>query len=121
MPLSLHLGTPRRDTLAESDRGLQYTRMVARTLDVQNTILTLIFGGVLERFPRLKIVSAENDIGWVPFLMERADKYYRRWGKRNKSQISMKPTEYFAPPIYLTFFHDPSDLRDFCHLPRALA
>ena len=26
--------------------------------------------------PRLKIVSAENDIGWVPFLMERADKYY---------------------------------------------
>ncbi len=33
----------------------------------------------LERFPRLKIVSAENDIAWVPHLMERADKYYRRW------------------------------------------
>ena len=53
MPLSLHLGTARRDTLAETDRAVQYTRFVARTLDVQNTILTIIFGGVLERFPHL--------------------------------------------------------------------
>jgi len=117
MPLSLHLGTARRDTLAESDRGLQYTRMVARTLDVQNTILTLIFGGVLERFPRLKIVSAENDIGWVPFLMERADKYYRRWSKGYKIDISMKPSEYFARQIYATFIDDPEGLRTYRHFP----
>jgi predicted TIM-barrel fold metal-dependent hydrolase len=115
MPLSLHLGTARRDTLAESDRGLFYTRAVARTLDVQNTILTIIFGGVLERFPRLKIVSAENDIGWVPFLMERADKYYRRWKQGYTIQLSLKPSEYFARQVYATFIDDPEGLRTYNH------
>ena len=117
MPLSLHLGTARRDTLAETDRAVQYTRFVARTLDVQNTILTIIFGGVLERFPRLQLVSAENDIGWVPFLMERADKYYRRWKQGYKIDISLKPSEYFARQIYATFIDDPEGLRSYRHFP----
>jgi len=115
LPLSLHLGTARRDTLAETDPGIFYTRAVARTLDVQNTILTMIFGGVLERFPRLKIVSAENDIGWVPFLMERADKYYRRWKQGYKIEISLKPSEYFARQVYATFIDDPEGLRVYHH------
>jgi predicted TIM-barrel fold metal-dependent hydrolase len=117
MPLSLHLGTARRDTLAETDRGLFYTRAVARTLDVQNTILTIIFGGVLERFPRLKIVSAENDIGWVPFLMQRADKYYRRWKQGYTIKLSLQPSEYFARQVYATFIEDPEGLRTYNHFP----
>jgi len=117
MPLSLHLGTARRDTMAERDRAVLYTRLVARTLDVQNTILTIIFGGVLERFPRLKLVSAENDIGWVPFLMERADKYHRRWSKGYTIDLSLKPSEYFARNIYATFIDDPEGLRTYRHIP----
>ena len=26
------------------------------------------FSGVLERYPKLKVVSVENEIGWMPFL-----------------------------------------------------
>jgi predicted TIM-barrel fold metal-dependent hydrolase len=115
MPLALHLGTAKRDTMAESDRAVQYTRFVARTLDVHNTILTIIFGGVLERFPQLTIISAENDIGWVPFLMERADKYYRRWRQGYKIDLSLKPSEYFARQIYATFIDDPEGLRSYRH------
>jgi predicted TIM-barrel fold metal-dependent hydrolase len=115
MPLSLHLGTAKRDTLAEGDRALFYTRAVARTLDVQNTILTMIFGGVFERFPGLKIVSAENDIGWVPFLMERADKYYRRWRQGYNLPLSQKPSEYFARQVYATFIDDPEGLKTYTH------
>ena len=36
--------------------------------EVQRSLSTLVFGGVLERFPELKIVSAENDTGLVPAL-----------------------------------------------------
>ena len=31
----------------------------------------LIFSGVLERFPHLKLVSAENEVGWLPFFLQK--------------------------------------------------
>src|SRR5205814_1102334 len=68
--------------------------LVARPHEIQHSLLTLIFGGVLERFPRLKVVSAENDIAWTPHLLERADKYYRRLRKGYDTPLSLKPSEY---------------------------
>jgi len=35
---------------------------------------------VLERFPALKIVLAENDTGWLPHFMYRLDHTYERYG-----------------------------------------
>ena len=40
----------------------------------------LVFGGVLEKFPRLKIVSAENDVGWMAYFMYRLDTVQNRLG-----------------------------------------
>ena len=117
MPLSLHLGTAKRDTLSDSDPGRLIARGTGRTLDVQNTLLMIIFCGLLERFPRLKLVSAENDIGWVPFLMERADKYYRRWSQAYKVGLSMKPSEYFGRQLYATFIDDPMGLKTYRLFP----
>jgi len=37
--------------------------------EIQLTFADLISGGVPERFPRLKLVSAENDISWMPHFM----------------------------------------------------
>jgi len=116
MPLSLHLATGRRESMPKED-WLWVSRATGRTLDVQDTLLKLIFSGVLERFPRLKIVSAENDLGWVPFLMERADKYYRRWSKGYKVGLSLKPSEYFARQVYATFIDDPMGLKTYQLFP----
>ena len=41
---------------------------------VERLLVVLICDGVLEKFPRLKIVSAEHDVGWIPYLMEKVDK-----------------------------------------------
>ena len=73
MPLSLHTLTGRTKTSQqdESDIGELYARMVIRTQEAQHSLCSMIFGGVFERFPGLKIVSAENDIAWVPHLLER--------------------------------------------------
>jgi predicted TIM-barrel fold metal-dependent hydrolase len=70
----------------------------------------LIFSGVLERFPRLKFVSAENDVAWAPHLVERADKYYRRWKEAYNAPLSLKPSEYFRRQCYATFIDDPLGL-----------
>ena len=36
------------------------------------TIAEMITGGVFERHPHLKIISVENDIGWIPNYLEAA-------------------------------------------------
>jgi predicted TIM-barrel fold metal-dependent hydrolase len=36
-------------------------------------IVNLISSGLLDRFPRLKFVSVESGIGWLPFMLESLD------------------------------------------------
>src|SRR5260221_533749 len=115
MPLSLHLATGRRkeSKIDESNLTEFWVNLVARPHEIQHSLLTLIFGGVLERFPRLKVVSAENDIAWTPHLLERADKYYRRLRKGYDTPLSLKPSEYSRRQLYYTFIDDPMGLQTY--------
>ncbi len=115
MPLSLHLATGRRKESQQDESNLPelYVRMVVRPHEIQQSLLTLIFSGVLERFPRLRLVSAENDIAWVPHLLERADKYYRRFKQAYDAPLSLRPSEYFRRQCYATFIDDPMGLKTY--------
>lgn len=77
-----------------------------KTFDAANLFFDLIFYGVLERFPRLKIVNVENEIGWIPFFLQQWDYYYRRFRDTNPPPIEMQPSEYFNRQMYVTFFDD---------------
>ena len=74
----------------------------------QDIMGTLIFGGVFERFPALRIVCVEADAGWVPHYMYRMDHAYKR--HRNwlapGIKLSRLPSEYFSEHIYTTFQDD---------------
>jgi predicted TIM-barrel fold metal-dependent hydrolase len=113
MPLSLHLNTGGHKSSAytitgENAIGQVYTKMVMAQHEVQESILSLIFGGVLERFPRLKLVSAEGDIAWIPHLLARADKYYDSRTRRGHNlPLPMPPSEYFHRQVWATFIKDP--------------
>jgi predicted TIM-barrel fold metal-dependent hydrolase len=107
MPLSLHLGTgTTKENRAEGDVAQRYVRLVVRTRDIHYTILELIFNGILERHPKLKLVSAEADISWVPHILERAEKYHRFFSPV-MGGLPMKPTEYFDRQVYFTWIDDP--------------
>ena len=69
---------------------------------------TLVFGGVFERHPKLKIVCVEADAGWVPHYMYRMDHAYKRhrYWLPPGSELSKLPSEYFAENIYTTFQDD---------------
>ena len=34
------------------------------------TLMNLVLGGMLERFPRLKFVIVESGAGWLPFVVQ---------------------------------------------------
>ena len=72
----------------------------------------LIFGGVFERFPGLKVALTEQGVAWLPRGLETLDWFYGRmdpaagrprpsfFGAAAKG-MSMKPSEYFARNIWL--------------------
>lgn len=75
---------------------------------IQDIMGTLVFGGVFERHPDLRVVCVEADAGWVPHYMYRMDHAYKR--HRNWLQpgvaLSRLPSEYFAEHIFVTFQDD---------------
>src|SRR5260370_16946080 len=95
MPLSLHLGTgTTKENRAEGDVAQRYVRLVVRTRDIHYTILELIFNGILEKHPKLKLVSAEADISCVPHILDRPEKYHPFFTPV-LAGLAMNPTEYF--------------------------
>jgi predicted TIM-barrel fold metal-dependent hydrolase len=114
MPLSLHILTgARREGLpnSEGDPRHRYVHVITRPQEVQTSLMVFIFYGVLEKFPKLTLVSAENDIGWVPQLLARADHYYYAYQKAYDIKLPLKPTDYFRRQVYATFIDDPFGLK----------
>lgn len=111
MPLSLHIGTRRPGSRNMSDQG-QVTQGPAdrSTSDywVRLSLGHIIFSGVLERYPNLKIVNVEQDLGWIPYFMDRMDTTY----KDRPFQISYSfkngalPSDFMKTNVYHSFQED---------------
>jgi len=67
-------------------------------------ITNLILGGVLERFPELKVVSVESGVGWMSFLVEAMD--YLIVTGADRPFLPLKPSEYFRRQVYATFWFE---------------
>ena len=82
MPLSLHIGCIRaKEWLAES-RAEQLNRdpvafSSMRVHTVQSSLAAIIFGGVFERYPKLRVGAVEFEVSWVPYFLNRMDDTYK--------------------------------------------
>ncbi|MGH7917636.1 MAG: amidohydrolase family protein [Candidatus Binataceae bacterium] len=107
MPLSLHILTARRGTGANPTGGNFLLQLANLHHQIERTISVLVFGGVLEKFPRLRIVSAENDVGWMPYFMYRLDTVQNRLGAVGGLNLPMRASDYIKRQVYATFIADP--------------
>ena len=69
--------------------------------DEMMTLAGMIIGGVLERFPRLRVAMLEANCAWAPWLCYRMDERWEQKGKWEKIQLSMKPSEYFLRQCFV--------------------
>jgi len=108
MPISLHsiTGMGAESRLAIKQPLDRYVRSTVLSHEVQRTLVVLIFSGVLERFPALKIVSAENEVGWLPFFLQKLDQAYEEYRYLYPVPLKLKPREYFRRQVFATFIDD---------------
>jgi predicted TIM-barrel fold metal-dependent hydrolase len=67
-----------------------------------------MFSGVLHRHPDLKLLYAESQIGWIPYVLERADDvwYTHRGWANSQLHCPEPPSTYYFRQIYSCFFKD---------------
>jgi predicted TIM-barrel fold metal-dependent hydrolase len=108
----MHIGSSSRMPSTSPDAPF----IISSTLTFQNamgSMLDWIFSGTLDRFPDLTIAFAEGQVGWMPYILERADKL---WAERSDNSfgtaLPRPPSSYIAGRIYGCIFDDSTGLRN---------
>jgi predicted TIM-barrel fold metal-dependent hydrolase len=71
----------------------------------------LIFTGLFERFPTLKFVHAEVDMGWLPFWAEIMDQVVRQHGYWADWPMRADPHTYIGKNVFVTGLDDVEGFR----------
>ena len=118
LPLSFHIGTYRADPASNKPVVTAGTQTaVPRPVQsafanadsyVRSVLADLIFGGVLERHPRLRVVSAEHEVGWLAHFVERMDyTYTQRATRGHRFANGAVPSDFVRRQVWVQFCEDP--------------
>ena len=84
--------------------------IVSSTLTFSNAMGSFcdyIFSGTLERFQNIKLAYSEGQVGWAPYVIERADKLWaERAANSFGSDLPHPPSSYVPGRIYFCIFDD---------------
>lgn len=103
LPVSCHLSRGAYETMPMPPVGFpsyNHDFMVTYSLLAANQVMSLIFDGVFDRFPALRIVFVEHAFTWILPLMWRMDAIYAARG--SFMSIKRKPSEYVKEHIKFT-------------------
>lgn len=113
MPLLMHIATNRSGV-----PGCEFTMNVGEltgagrsTTDhwVRYSLSAMVFAGVFDRFPRLKVGSVEHETAWIPHWLKQMDFTYRErpvFTKGWKSSDGMLPSDYWLRNMFVEFMED---------------
>jgi predicted TIM-barrel fold metal-dependent hydrolase len=126
MPVSLHFGSgsfvPGFDFMQGTPQWVPDTEApfaVAITLFATNLMWSttdLLFSGALQRHPKLQIVLAEGGIGWLPYIIERADYVWERHRWYQDIDKNTRPSDLFRQHFWGCFIDDEFGLRNRHHI-----
>ncbi|WP_281690052.1 amidohydrolase family protein [Pseudonocardia thermophila] len=103
IPVACHLSRGEHNELPMSPVGFMtynHDLMVTYSMLAVNQVCSLIFDGVFDRFPTLKIVLIEHAFNWILPLMWRMDNMYKVRGPENG--LKRKPSDYVKDHIWFT-------------------
>jgi len=105
-------GDPSRASLPDAPdvpmpvaRAAFATNITHFQINMANILTSMIFAGVLEKYPRIRLVLGESGIGWIPYVLWRMD---AEWEDQFQDlSLKMPPSEYWKRQCYATYQTDP--------------
>lgn len=76
------------------------------------TVSDLLFSGVLQRHPKLKIMLSEGGIGWIPYVAERSDYAWERHRYYQDIDFDARPSELLRKHFWGCFIDDRHGLKN---------
>jgi len=105
MPLCMHFGTSGNVPRPGPDSPFA----VSISLMAVNSMATasdLMFSPVFHKFQSLKIALSEGGVGWIPYLLERADYTWERHQFYTEIDRTARPSELFKKHFWGCFIED---------------
>jgi predicted TIM-barrel fold metal-dependent hydrolase len=109
----MHVGSSSSNPAASPDAP----PAVGVTLSFNNSFASMtdwLFSGKLVEFPKLKLAYSEGQIGWIPYVLERADavwEHHDGW-QHTREKIPEPPSTYYYGRIYGCFTADRHGLKN---------
>ena len=106
MPVSIHLLLAASQTKTVASKAAAVAIGASAFALTMPLITEMIFQGVFDRFPKLRMAAVETGVGWIPHFLEMTDDRY--WRNRHHAGVKIKkvPSEYFRDNWLATFIVD---------------
>lgn len=112
-PVALHIGSFHADGPVKQRRfePLAVLPRAATSKSGANTVplvARMIFSGLFERFPALRALLVEANIGWIPAMLEQTDDMFLRyrWFTGTAATLPTMPSRVFHRNFWATFMVD---------------
>ena len=101
---------PKQDQVANKFFGHPNANIVAMALrnpvELILAVSSFCAGGVLEKFPDLRVAFLEGNCAWLPWLLYRLDERAELHGPLADVPLSKKPSEYFLRQCFISLDPD---------------
>ncbi len=108
--LCMHIGSSSRMPGTTPDAPF----IISSVLTFQNamgSLLDFVFSGTLARYPSLTLAYSEGQVGWMPYVFERADKLWRERSDNSfGTSLPDPPTSYIRDRVIGCIFDDETGL-----------
>jgi len=75
---------------------------VGQSVELMLALGCALTGGVLSRYPRLRMAFLEGNCAWLPWWLWALDKRWEKWGDHEHFQQKEKPSELFARQCFIS-------------------
>ena len=111
MVICLHIGSSSAVKLPSIEAPF-LTMMNLQPTAVMDTAADLLWSRVIREFPNIRFALSEGSIGWIPYLLERADYIYEHHNIWTGTDLEGRlPSEIFRDHFLACFIEDAAGLR----------
>jgi predicted TIM-barrel fold metal-dependent hydrolase len=107
LPLTFHAGTGHEPRIERGAGGAVINYILGSQADGAHLVCYLVASGVLERFPRLQVVTVETGSAWLAWVATSMDEIHEKHHKWARPRLALRPSDYVKRQVHVTFQNDP--------------